>query len=653
MTAAELLVGVPATRDWTSASREQGGFCARIRPLEFGRACGSPEFSRAVSSVGRAPARQAGGHWFEPSTAHTERPATRAFLFSVLASLNRPVPGWCLRFARNLILDSSRATVLPGGSANVKIERIEIENFRGFEGFSVDLAGASRFVIGENAGGKTSLFTAIARGLGRDLSFRRADFRDPDAPITITVTLSEISAPQRAVFGNNVDFGSGTPARVRVQARAVWDSNLEDAEAEHIYPKNSNRSNRSQREAIPLLWLPAGRDVARVLQFGVSRNVMGQLLEDLPIDQSVDQAVTDIRDASERLGRDAALRQFLDEASDQLGHLLPDVAQDAFTMGLSAATGRDLLRQFELVVRHLGEPIPISRQSTGVAQLSAFIFAMKLVAAQPGVILLVDEPEISLHPQAQRALVRALRQLPVQLLIATHSSNLLERADPRDVVRLGRRAGAIELATPAQLTDDEAEKFARFTNPLAAEAFFARAVLLVEGDSDRLAIEALAEKTGRNLDAEAVSVVPINGAANAATYIDLFGPRGFDLKIAGLCDEAEERYFAGGLDRAGIAQQPSRHQMEQLGFFVCVKDLEEEIVRALGVVATEQVINANGDQHEFDMFKQQPDKVGWTPEEHVLGFIRRGRKVQYAPLLVDALDGALVPAVLEGVLGAV
>ena len=35
---------------------------------------------RAVSSVGRAPARQAGGHWFEPSTAHTEIPAQAGFL---------------------------------------------------------------------------------------------------------------------------------------------------------------------------------------------------------------------------------------------------------------------------------------------------------------------------------------------------------------------------------------------------------------------------------------------------------------------------------------------------------------------------------------------------------------------------------------------
>src|SRR5437667_10921933 len=84
-----------------------------------------------------------------------------------------------------------------------------------------------------------------------------------------------------------------------------------------------------------------------------------------------------------------------------------------------------------------------------------------------------------------------------------------------------------------------------------AEAFSGDAVVLVEGISDQLALEALAARRGRNLDAEGISVVPIGGSKNIGSFLDQFGPRGFDVRLAGLCDAAEESDFPRGLERAG------------------------------------------------------------------------------------------------------
>ncbi|MGH3129994.1 MAG: TOPRIM nucleotidyl transferase/hydrolase domain-containing protein, partial [Gaiellaceae bacterium] len=68
-------------------------------------------------------------------------------------------------------------------------------------------------------------------------------------------------------------------------------------------------------------------------------------------------------------------------------------------------------------------------------------------------------------------------------------------------------------------------------------------VVLVEGISDRLALEALAARRGRNLDAEGVSVVAMGGAQSIGRFLDLFGPQGLDVRLAGLCDAAEEGDF--------------------------------------------------------------------------------------------------------------
>lgn len=66
----------------------------------------------------------------------------------------------------------------------------------------------------------------------------------------------------------------------------------------------------------------------------------------------------------------------------------------------------------------------------------------------------------------------------------------------------------------------------------------ARTVVLVEGTSDQLALEALAERRGRDRAAEGVAVVPMGGATNIRRFLDRFGPHGLDVRLAGLCDPA-------------------------------------------------------------------------------------------------------------------
>src|SRR5437879_1719410 len=109
-----------------------------------------------------------------------------------------------------------------------------------------------------------------------------------------------------------------------------------------------------------------------------------------------------------------------------------------------------------------------------------------------------------------------------------------------------------------------------------------RAVVLVEGISDLCAVEALAGRRGRDLDAEGISVVPIGGAQAIGRYLSRYGPQGLDVRLAGLCDVGEEGQFRRGLERADLGSDLTRSAMERVGFFVCVADLEDELIRALG-----------------------------------------------------------------------
>jgi hypothetical protein len=187
------------------------------------------------------------------------------------------------------------------------------------------------------------------------------------------------------------------------------------------------------------------------------------------------------------------------------------------------------------------------------------------------------------------------------------------------------------------------------TNRQPAEASSARAVVLVEGISDRVAIEALAERRGRNLEAESIAIVPMGGAQAIGRFLDRFGPQGLDVRLAGLCDAGEESDFRHALERAGLGSNLTRGDMEGLGFYVCVEDLEDELVRALGATAVEQLIAAQGELGSFRTFQKQPAKRELTREEQLWRFMWN-RKARYASLLVEALDLTRVPRPLDGVL---
>jgi hypothetical protein len=189
------------------------------------------------------------------------------------------------------------------------------------------------------------------------------------------------------------------------------------------------------------------------------------------------------------------------------------------------------------------------------------------------------------------------------------------------------------------------------SSTLAARADL-QAVVLVEGTSDQQAVEALAERRGRNLEAEGVSVVPIGGAQAIGRFLARFGPQGLDVKLAGLFDVAEEDDFRRGLERAGLGSDLTRSDMERLGFYACVADLEDELIRALGAARVLAVADAQGDLGSFRTLQKQPAWQGRPVEEQLRRFMGSGgrRKIRYARLLVEALELTGVPRPLDLVL---
>jgi hypothetical protein len=179
-----------------------------------------------------------------------------------------------------------------------------------------------------------------------------------------------------------------------------------------------------------------------------------------------------------------------------------------------------------------------------------------------------------------------------------------------------------------------------------------RALVFVEGLSDQIALETLAARRGRDLAGEGVSIVRTNGAHGLSRFLADLGSDRHEVRLAGLCDAGEEPVFRRALERAGFGSTLSRRELERLGFFTCVEDLEDELIRSIGTAGVEAVLDTQDELGRFRMFQQQPAQRGRPVSAQLRRFLgtRSGRKAQYARLLVDALDPGRVPHPLDGVL---
>jgi Overcoming lysogenization defect protein-like, TOPRIM domain len=161
-------------------------------------------------------------------------------------------------------------------------------------------------------------------------------------------------------------------------------------------------------------------------------------------------------------------------------------------------------------------------------------------------------------------------------------------------------------------------------------------VIAVEGVSDRVVLELLARRRGRDLAAEGIRIAPIGGAHAIPRFVSELPPR---TAVRGLCDANEAYLFRRVL-----------HEV-----FVCDPDLEGELLRALGVDAVQAIVDRAGDVPSFRKFQHQPAQRGRPLEAQLNRWWRSSwrRYNRYLPLFVEALDLDRVPQPLDEVLDSV
>ena len=175
----------------------------------------------------------------------------------------------------------------------------------------------------------------------------------------------------------------------------------------------------------------------------------------------------------------------------------------------------------------------------------------------------------------------------------------------------------------------------------------ARAVVLVEGVSDRAALAVLADRRGLHLAAAGIEIVSMDGITNIGHHLDRYCAPGREVRVTGLYDDGEERFVRRGLRRIGLAGEP-----EECGFYACSPDLEDELIRALGPDAVEEIVEAVGELRSFRTLQRQPAQRTRSLHDQLRRLMggRSGGKERYAAAMAAAVPLDRVPRPLDAVL---
>ncbi|MFA9459404.1 ATP-dependent nuclease [Thiohalorhabdus sp. Cl-TMA] len=455
----------------------------------------------------------------------------------------------------------------------MKIERVSLTNFRSFGPGStvIDFERAVTCLIGSNGAGKTAAFLALSRIFGtgsNQRKVRRQDFHIPaateelesGASLGVEVVLGfpeldgeedeDVADAVPEFFRQMAASGPGESLKCRLALRATWtddgtpEGNV-DEELRWITTLGDDfewsecpQVQAVERGSIQLVYLPASRDAAtqvtallkgrlwqaarwsdnfRECSTQSANDLQNGFEREAPTEfiihrlnrrwQEVHEGDTDttprlrlVENRPEELVRKAEFSFYPDEAGQERALSdLSDGQRSLFHIALTAATleaERDSLSSGQ-------DESPFEQEKLRRAHLT---------------LLAIEEPENSLSPFFLSRIMRQARDLgempSAQVALSSHSPAILSRLEPEEIrhFRLDqplRSTSARKLALPSD--DQEASQYIRLAVQAYPEIYFARFVILGEGDSERFIIPRVAEAMGIPLDPSFVPVVPLGG----------------------------------------------------------------------------------------------------------------------------------------------
>lgn len=492
----------------------------------------------------------------------------------------------------------------------MKITKLNISNYRNLDGSRITLDSNCNFIVGENNLGKSNLLSLL-NILFTSRAFRFEDFKEPTNPIEVIFQL-KLDSIELGHFQDLFEIEDYSLINIAARQMDADDNiNFYHLESETFISHQLVRCINfihydSLRNPVSEINFDKGRGVGRFL-----RNIISKYLQENNIsnndfldDAKVDALFSSIND---KISKIKSFKDFgvVATSDDDVENLLSKIVMlkdgkgDSFTK-----TGYGV--QFVvLVVLSILDKIQSIQNQRG----NRGIFEDELMGTKSiSLVLGLDEPEIHLHPYMQRSLIKYLNSILCnknsefkqlvkelfgfddfigQLIVVTHSPNIILN-DYKQIVRFYSEQGITKIVSGTSLTlSEQLHKHLYLHFPFIKEAFFSRAAIFVEGDSEYASFPHFANKMSIEFDDLGICVLQAGGDA-IPQLIDLATM--FGIPSVGITDKD---------DRTAPPSEPNLYT-------TTLRDFEAEIISIIDsgkesiLRAILTIYDSNGINRELD-----------------------------------------------------
>lgn len=447
---------------------------------------------------------------------------------------------------------------------DIKLKEIRLRNFKSYKSVDIFLPD-SGVLIGANNVGKTTMLRALQIAFDRMIRVTNDDIytddgenltkdkraiidvliepksQGGDAPIEFndewfehfgdlrsedSETLNQFIALRTIIKYNTIKGEYDIDRKALIQ----WPESMY---AEDYNEYNRNRITGKLLEAIPVFYMDAKRDISSEMNDKYS--YWGRLTKEIDItDDNIKILEESLNNINEEIINESPVLEHLSENLNKISQTV-DTKDSQIIINPVSRKLRDLNRGMDITFKdQKSEGFPISNHGMGtrswitfltlVAYIEWKIKKMKEDGMAYHPLILLEEPEAHLHPQAQRKIFSQIQKIDGQKIISSHSPVIVAQANVKDIIHVSKTHGVsqVNYLNCETLSKSEMRKIQQSIFKSKGDILFADALILCEGETEEQALPIFFKEYFKNEYFEyGINIISVGGKGNYKPFLQV------------------------------------------------------------------------------------------------------------------------------------